>query len=126
MYYYVFCYIFTSMNKEFIDKWISQLKKGSLSFVVLGILAYDQEYYGYDLIQEVKKKTAIDIAEGTLYPLLIRLKNEGLVESNWVPQETGIPRRYYKITKEGQSTFLEMRTYWTSLNQHLTTLTHAL
>ncbi len=118
--------IFTSMNKEFIDKWISQLKKGSLSFVILGVLAYEQEYYGYDLIQEVKKKTTIDIAEGTLYPLLIRLKNEGLVESQWVPQKTGIPRKYYKITKEGQSTFLEMRSYWAGLNQHLTTLTHAL
>ncbi|WP_293884392.1 MULTISPECIES: PadR family transcriptional regulator [unclassified Sphingobacterium] len=114
------------MNKEFIDKWISQLKKGSLSFVILGVLAYEQEYYGYDLIQEVKKKTTIDIAEGTLYPLLIRLKNEGLVESQWVPQKTGIPRKYYKITKEGQSTFLEMRSYWAGLNQHLTTLTHAL
>ncbi|WP_293904419.1 MULTISPECIES: PadR family transcriptional regulator [unclassified Sphingobacterium] len=114
------------MNGEFIDKWVSQLKKGSLSFVVLGILISEQEYYGYDLIQEVKRKTAIDIAEGTLYPLLIRLKNEGLVESNWVPQATGIPRKYYKITAEGQSTFLEMKNYWTSLNQHLTTLTHAL
>ncbi|MDQ1152103.1 PadR family transcriptional regulator PadR [Sphingobacterium zeae] len=118
--------IFTSMNKVFIDKWISQLKKGSLSFVILGVLACEQEYYGYDLIQEVKKKTTIDIAEGTLYPLLIRLKNEGLVESKWVPQKTGIPRKYYKITKEGQSTFLEMRSYWAGLNQHLTTLTHAL
>ena len=118
--------IYTSMNKEIIDKWITQLKKGSLSFVILGVLAYEQEYYGYDLIQEVKKKTTIDIAEGTLYPLLIRLKNEGLVESNWVPQKTGIPRKYYKITKEGQSTFLEMRSYWAGLNQHLTTLTHAL
>jgi PadR family transcriptional regulator PadR len=114
------------MNKEFIDKWISQLKKGSLSFVVLGILASEEEYYGYDLIQEIKKKTAIDIAEGTLYPLLIRLKNEELVAAKWVPQTTGIPRKYYKITAEGLQTFAEMKNYWTNLNQNLNSLTYVL
>lgn len=126
MYYYVFCFTFTDMNREFIEKWVSQLKKGSLSFVVLGILASKEEYYGYDLIQSIKKKTSIDIAEGTLYPLLIRLKNEGLVEANWVAQTTGIPRKYYRITEQGISTFTEMTNYWTNLNQHLNILTHAL
>lgn len=104
------------MNEEFKNKWISQLKKGTLSFIILNILNKGKEYYGYDLISEIKKLTDIDIAEGTLYPLLVRLKNENLVEHNWVEQESGIPRKYYKITTEGKSTLEEMKSYWKKLN----------
>jgi len=104
------------MNEDFIQRWISQLKKGTLSFLVLSILKDGQEYYGYDLINEIKKKTEIDIAEGTLYPLLNRLKTENLVVSNWVEQESGIPRKYYKLTDLGINTVSEMKTYWSQLN----------
>lgn len=104
------------MNEDFKNKWISQLKKGTLSFIVLRILSQGKEYYGYDLINEIKKVTDIDVAEGTLYPLLVRLKNENLVEYKWVEQESGIPRKYYTITNEGKSTFDEMHTYWNNLS----------
>lgn len=104
------------MNEDFTTKWISQLKKGTLSFLVLSILKDGKEYYGYDLINEIKKKTKIEIAEGTLYPLMNRLKKEDLVESKWVEQESGIPRKYYKITALGLNTTNEMKTYWDNLN----------
>ncbi len=104
------------MNEEFKNKWISQLKKGTLSFIVLNILSSDKEYYGYDLLSEIIKLTDIDIAEGTLYPLLVRLEKENLVGHKWIEQESGIPRKYYKITKTGKSTFVEMKAYWTNLN----------
>ena len=104
------------MNEEFKNKWISQLKKGTLSFIILNILSKGKEHYGYDLINEIKKLTDIDIAEGTLYPLLVRLKNENLVQYHWVEQESGIPRKYYKITKEGKSTFQEIKSYWENLH----------
>lgn len=104
------------MNEDFIIRWISQLKKGTLSFMVLSILKNGDEYYGYDLINEIKKKTEIDIAEGTLYPLLNRLKTENLVTSNWVEQESGIPRKYYKISELGIQTIAEMKSYWKQLN----------
>lgn len=104
------------MNEDFKNKWISQLKKGTLSFIVLKMLSGGKEYYGYDLINEIKKATDIDIAEGTLYPLLVRLKKENLVEFTWKEQESGIPRKYYLITKDGKSTFEEMKMYWSNLN----------
>ncbi|WP_306352298.1 PadR family transcriptional regulator [Flavobacterium sp. '19STA2R22 D10 B1'] len=104
------------MNEDFTTKWISQLKKGTLSFLVLSVLKDKREYYGYDLINEIKKKTEIEIAEGTLYPLMNRLKKEDLVESKWVEQDSGIPRKYYTITTLGLSTINEMKTYWDNLN----------
>jgi len=111
----VLCYI-CAMEENFTIKWISQLKKGTLSFLVLSVLQNGREYYGYDLINEIKKKTSIDIAEGTLYPLMNRLKKENLVISEWVEQESGIPRKYYTITPLGLATIAEMKNYWDQLN----------
>lgn len=110
------------MNEDFTTKWISQLKKGTLSFLVLSILKEGKEYYGYDLINEIKKKTKIDIAEGTLYPLMNRLKKENLVESQWVEQDSGIPRKYYKITSLGLNTTNEMKIYWDNLNATISSI----
>jgi PadR family transcriptional regulator, regulatory protein PadR len=102
------------MNEEFIHKWQSQVKKGILSLVVLKIIGQG-EYYGYELIEEIRKHTTIEIAEGTLYPLLIRLKEENMVTSRWVEQESGIPRKYYTLTEAGKVSLEEMKLYWESL-----------
>ena len=104
-------YYFCFMNKEFIQKLASHVKKGVLSFIVL-IVLNDRECYGYELIEEVKKYTKIEIAEGTLYPLMNRLKKEGLVDSKWVEQESGIPRKYYHLTEGGVKNLKEMEEYW--------------
>ena len=110
------------MNEGFITKWISQLKKGTLSFLVLRILKSGKELYGYELINEVKKKTEIDIAEGTLYPLMNRLKADNMLESQWVEQNSGIPRKYYKITELGLKTLNEMSEYWNELNNTINSI----
>jgi PadR family transcriptional regulator PadR len=110
------------MNTDFFNKWTSQLKKGTLSFMVLSILKDKREYYGYDLINEVKKRTEIEIAEGTLYPLMNRLKEERLVESKWVEQNSGIPRKYYTITDSGLAVVKEMTQYWNHLNQTINSI----
>lgn len=110
------------MDNDFVNKWTSQLKKGTLSFVVLRILMDNQEYYGYDLINEIKKRTAIEIAEGTLYPLMNRLKDEKLVDYKWVEQNSGIPRKYYTITSLGQETAEEMKKYWIKLNDTINSI----
>lgn len=104
------------MNEEFIARWISQLKKGSLSFLILNLLRDKREYYGYDLINEIRRKTEIEIAEGTLYPLMKRLQEEKLVESKWVEQQSGIPRKYYQITEQGLHAVKEMSDYWNNLH----------
>ena len=102
------------MKTEFINKWKSQVKKGTLSFIVLNAIS-KKELYGYELIEIIKESTAIKIAEGTLYPLMNRLKKEGLATSKWVEQKSGIPRKYYFLTEEGKETLQHMRAYWTEL-----------
>lgn len=109
------------MNNEFLDNWQLQVKKGTLSFIVLLILNED-ELYGYELIEKIKNLTAIEIAEGTLYPLMNRLKSDNLLESKWVEQETGIPRKYYFLTETGKSTLREMKNQWQNMQSMITTL----
>ncbi len=107
-------YYICAMNDEFVQNWFSQVKKGTLSYIIL-IILNEKEYYGYELVQEIKSHTAMEVAEGTLYPLLNRLKSEGLVNSKWVEQETGIPRKYYTLSNEGRSTLAEMKNIWENL-----------
>ena len=102
------------MNKEFIEKWQSQVKKGTLSFIVLLVLK-ENELYGYELIEKIKTLNNIEIAEGTLYPLMNRLKTDNLLESKWIEQETGIPRKYYFLTETGKQTLEEMKIQWSNL-----------
>ncbi|TAE84218.1 MAG: PadR family transcriptional regulator [Bacteroidetes bacterium] len=109
------------MNDEFIHKWQSQVKKGTLSFIVLLVLS-ERELYGYELIEKIKDLTKIDIAEGTLYPLMNRLKEDNLLDSKWVEQETGIPRKYYFLTKQGKLTLKQMKLQWINLQQVITKL----
>jgi len=102
------------MNETFVTNWKSQVKKGTLTFIILNVLK-ENEYYGYELIEQIKKHTEIEIAEGTLYPLMNRLKTENLVNSKWVEQETGIPRKYYSLTEMGIKTLVQMNDYWKNL-----------
>lgn len=106
------------MQSDFVKRWSSQVKKGTLSLIVLNILK-DKEFYGYELILEVKKRTSIEIADGTIYPLLIRLKKEEIVSSRWEEQESGIPRKYYKLTDFGLEALEEMTQHWEDLNSYL-------
>jgi len=106
------------MNEIFMDKWKSQVKKGTLSFIVLNILK-DNEFYGYELIEQVREYAEIEIAEGTLYPMMNRLKKEELVSSKWVEQDSGIPRKYYCLTELGNETLKQMHIYWKSLENSI-------
>lgn len=103
------------MTDGFINKWSSQVKKGVLSYLVLSVLA-KKEQYGYELIEEIKQFSKIEIAEGTLYPLLNRLKKEGMVDAKWVEQDSGIPRKYYHLTTSGKASLADMHKYWDDLN----------
>lgn len=105
-----------SKPTTFIDNWESQVRKGVLAYVVL-LCLLEQEYYGYELISQVKTLTALDISEGTIYPLLNRLKKEGLVSARWVTMDVGVPRKYYRITEEGRLRLDQMTASWTTLNE---------
>ena len=119
-YFVILCillYIY-QMNENFVINWKSQVKKGTLTFIILNVLK-NNEYYGYELIEQIRKHTEIEIAEGTLYPLMNRLKTEELVDSKWVEQETGIPRKYYSLTEAGIETLKQMNVYWQNLEKSI-------
>ncbi len=98
------------MKAEFIENWHSQLRKGLLPLFLLTILE-KKKCYGYELIQDIKTRFDIDVGEGTLYPLLVRLAKEGLLTHQWEEQPSGIPRKYYSISTEGKSALTAMKTY---------------
>ncbi len=86
-----------------------QLKKGVLELCVLSLLKRDDKY-GYELIAEISK--GIEISEGTIYPLLRRLKNEGYVETYLEESSEGPPRKYYRLTEKGDNTRIMYLDEW--------------
>ena len=84
---------------------ISQLRRGVLEFCVLALLR-DGERYAFDLVRTLGEADGMVTSEGTLYPLLSRLRREGLVETTWRESPSGPPRRYYTLTARGEG-FLE-------------------
>ncbi len=110
------------MNVQFVEKWKSQVKKGVLEFIILVLLS-SKELYGYELLDKLKETMGYEVAEGTIYPLLNRLKEENLITSYWVEMETGVPRKYYKMTAEGREILQQMQGYWQELNNNILKLT---
>jgi PadR family transcriptional regulator PadR len=86
-----------------------QFKKGVLELCVLALLT-KQNRYGYDLVNEISK--SIEISEGTIYPLLRRLKNVGYVTTYLQESQEGAPRKYYKLTPSGQKITEDLKTDW--------------
>lgn len=96
-----------------IDNTKAQMRKGLLELCILAIIRR-KEVYASDIISILKKHKMI-IVEGTLYPLLTRLKNEGLLEYYWTESRSGPPRKYYKITKLGERFLDELIKEWDEL-----------
>lgn len=91
----------------------AQMKKGVLEFCILSILS-DGENYPSEIIVKMKSAKLI-VVEGTLYPLLMRLKNDGLLSYRWEESLSGPPRKYYKLTPIGKQYLKELKTTWTEL-----------
>lgn len=95
-------------------KYERQMKKGVLDMLVLQLLT-EEKKYGYQLILELREKSGdiFSLKEGTLYPILYRLEDEGLVESRWSEAENKqIPRKYYLITDKGRQALAGMYQSW--------------
>ncbi len=88
----------------------SQMRKGILDFLVLGILK-KSDTYGAEII-EILKNSDLIVVEGTVYPLLTRLKNDALISYYWVESESGHPRKYFQLTKSGNEAYELMSTSW--------------
>jgi len=89
------------------------MRKGLLELCVLSIIS-SNEMYPSDIIKKLKEQKMI-VVEGTLYPMLTRLKNEGLLNYVWKESKSGPPRKYYQITKEGKSIRDELVKTWEDL-----------
>jgi len=103
---------------ETIEKWESQMRKGMLDFIILLCLE-KKESYGYELMRTIKETAELDLSEGTIYPLLNRLKGEGLISSRWQEMESGIPRKYYQISEKGRQTLKRMTEGWARFHSSL-------
>ncbi len=90
-----------------------QMRKGILEYCVLQIVSRG-EVYASDMLEELTS-AKIMVVEGTLYPLLTRLRKAGLVEYKWVESSAGPPRKYYKLTQEGTSFLANLETTWKDL-----------
>jgi PadR family transcriptional regulator, regulatory protein PadR len=93
------------------DKTLTQLRRGALPHCVLAALA-DEERYGFDLVRALSATPDFAISEGTVYPLLSRLRRDGLVETTWRESEAGPPRRYYRLTADGARALDRFRDDW--------------
>lgn len=93
----------------------TQMRKGFLEYCILSILSNRDEYPS-SLIDELKKADMI-VAEGTVYPLLIREKNQGLLTYRWEESPQGPPRKYYSITEQGRQALAEIDKVWNELSE---------
>lgn len=88
----------------------SQLRKGVLEMVVLQLLAA-QPSYGGELLERLATND-LDVSEGTLYPLLSRVKKAGYVDTSWAPSPSGPPRKIYTVTDTGHAHLTDLKTQW--------------
>ena len=93
------------------SKWQVQLRKGTLELVVLASLQ-ERTLYGLELLNKLQQLDTTKITEGTLYPLLDRLKKDGSVEAKWVQEGETRPRKYYSLTASGRHKLSVVTAYW--------------
>lgn len=98
----------------------AQMRKGILEYCILLVIAR-QDTYVPDIISQLKEAKII-VVEGTIYPLLTRLKNAGLLSYRWEESTQGPPRKYYNITREGQDALRDFETSWNELTSSINTL----
>ena len=99
----------------------SQMRKGVLEFCILSIIRQG-EVYPSDIVDEMKS-AGLHILEGTLYPLLTRLKNAGYLTYRWVESNSGPPRKYFSLTEKGEAFYRELEQTWQELSNGVNTLT---
>ena len=99
----------------------AQMRKGILEFCILSILSKN-DHYASEILDTLKEGKMI-VVEGTIYPLLTRLKNSGLLEYRWEESTSGPPRKYYKITEAGKASLAELSTSWKALTTAVNKIT---
>jgi len=100
------------------------MRKGALEYCVLALLGR-REMYGLELVRALAEVDGMVLSEGTLYPLLSRLRKDELVETTWQESVAGPPRRYYRLTTEGRCALVDFSTEWRRFSDAVETLIDA-
>lgn len=99
----------------------AQMRKGILEFCILSLLQ-KKEMYVSEIISDLRS-SELDVVEGTLYPLLTRLKNSEFLSYRWEESLSGPPRKYYEITPKGKLFLTELQNTWNTLTRTVTKIT---
>jgi PadR family transcriptional regulator PadR len=99
------------MDNRFFDNWSTQLRKGMLELCILNAIK-GTSLYGYDIVRKLRNIKGLVISEGTIYPILSRLKREGFVQTTITESTEGPPRKYYELTAKGKEILSQMNNYW--------------
>ena len=103
------------------DNWTTQLRKGVLELCILNVIGHAR-VYGYDIVKQLRGIDALVVREGTIYPILSRLKRDGLVKTSLEESPAGPARKYYELSKRGEQLLDEMNSYWNVLTDGIRTL----
>lgn len=104
-----------------LTNWSTQLRKGLLELSIINLLARG-ELYGYDLVKRLAKVEGLVVTEGTIYPLLSRLRTGGLVRARLEESRAGPVRKYYTLTAEGRRARETMNAHWAELSKGISAL----
>jgi PadR family transcriptional regulator PadR len=108
-------------EREASEKWEVQLRKGCLELAILAAL-WNGKLYGLEILRHLENGSDLIVSEGTVYPLLSRLKALGLLQSEWVESDGGHPRKYYQLTAPGKQRAVEMARVWSEFSTSLSKL----
>lgn len=103
------------------EKWEIQLRKGSLELAILAAL-WESPLYGLEILRNLESGSDLVVVEGTVYPLLTRLRGLSLVASEWVESDSGHPRKYYRLTDSGRQRVLAMARIWSRFSASMSSL----
>ena len=110
-----YCDIVECMNAKFFDNWTNQLRKGVLELCILNDIR-NRKMYGYEIVRRLRKIDGLIISEGAIYPILSRLRRQGLVETSIQESAEGPARKYYKLTPEGEKMVAQMNAHWQAMS----------
>ncbi len=99
------------METRFFDNWATQIRKGMLELCILNAIK-GTSLYGYDIVRRLRSIDGLVISEGTIYPILSRLRREGFLQTTIRESTEGPARKYYELTSKGKQTLSRMNDYW--------------
>jgi len=109
------------MESPFLANWTTQVRKGVLELCILRVLG-EGRLYGYDIVKRLRGVKGLVVREGTVYPILSRLKKEGFLRTQIEESSEGPPRKYYELTESGAQELATMKDSWEELVASIATL----